>query len=751
MHRLPHHHLSSKSLALALAAVIVALATGGTVTLFLPGWPPFPSSTPAGKAGTATVVVEPSKSARLASPAGDVLLEFPAGSVDRQTTVSYRRVSPTAVTRLPPDFTLTNNVFDLYVVDTEASGDTEFRFLQPVTVTVFLGDDHATLSDGSYSNVAMQRFDTDSEEWVPLQTTIDLAARTAQVKIRSLDSLALTVRGPVSPPERVLTHGPMLPQGYLGRGVVSLTIPRELGETNTARVSLKIMLGDPYPADRSTPGPTEGRITTEGQPPTVGDSLGVVTDASVPVHRRMSFKLDAPGFEMASPGAVPRKVRDGQAGWSWIITPTEGPLGEREVSALVTANGETLYTLKTTVKVTHPEPGTAVITNAGTYPHPTTTPIPVPTATPVVNPATAVVPPASPTPAPVVTPTVAPLPAPTAPPVPVPSPTAVPSISPTTNETLATAIPTPTVRPSPSPRFRLFVNGVQALALNDMVSVGGNPVILSKAAEVDGAFQFNDKVTIAVSLEPGYRVEWRGVDAIRGPFATVYMNQDRFVAMDIVPPSATPTPIPMQVPFHQPQPQVRERPPVVRRPNPRPVRIYSLTVKSVPEEGGSVSPEGITHHYAGVRVNLTATPADGYVLSHWSDLCLASLHCLVTLDSDKAVSAHFTRVFELTALPSPVDGGTMSPGGTTSHRASTTVTVLASPAEGRQFSRWTGDCSGIGACTVIMDSNKSVTAKFLPVFYLTATADPNDGGIVIPGGYNLIRRRHKYNCPGLSG
>ena len=652
MHRLPHHHHRSlKPLALALAAAIVALVSG-TVTLFLSGWPPFPSSTPAGKAGTATVVVEPSKSARLASPAGDVLLEFPAGSVDRQTTVSYRRVSPTTTTGLPPDFTLTDNVFDLYVVDTEASGDTEFRFLQPVTVTVFLSDDHAIPSDGSYSNVAVQRFDTDSEEWIPLQTTIDLAARTAQVKIRSLDSLALTVRGPVSPPERVLTHGPMLPRGYLGRGVVSLTIPKELGETNTARVSLNITLDDPYPADRSTPGPTEGRITTEGRPPRVGDSLEVVTDASVPIHRRMSFKLDAPGFEMAPPGAVPRQVRDGQAGWSWIIAPTEGPLGEREVSALVTVNGETLSTLKTTVIVTHPKPGTAVTTNAGTYPHPTTipAPAPAPTATPVVNPATVVVPPASPAPAPVVAPTLAPLPAPTATPVPVPSPTAVPSISPTTHEILATAIPTPTVKPSPSPRFRLFINGVQAPALNDMMSVGGNAVILSTAAEVDGAFQFNDKVTIAVSLDPGYRVEWRGVDAVRGPFATVYMNQDRYVAMGIVPPSATPTPIPMPVPFYQPQPRVRERPPVVPTPTPRPVRMHSLTVKRVPEEGGSVSPEGITRHPAGGRVNLTATPADGYVLSHWSDLCLASLDCLVTLDGDKTVTAHFARVFEFDRL-----------------------------------------------------------------------------------------------------
>ena len=734
MHRLPHHLWSRKSLALALAAAIVVLATGGTVTLFLLGWPPFPSSTPAGKAGTATIVVEPSKSARLTSPAGDVLLEFPAGSVERQTTVSYRRVSPSTIAGLPPDFILTNNVFDLSVVDTEAWGDTEFRFLQPVTVTILLSDDHATASEGSYSNVAIQHFDTDSGKWTPLQTTIDLAARTAQVKIQSLDSLALTVRRPVSPPERVFTHGSMSPQGYLGRGVLSLTVPRELGETNTARVSLKITLGDPYPADRSTPGPTEGRTTIEGQPPMVGDSPGVVIDASVPVHQLMSFKLDAPGFEMAPPGAVPRQVRDGQAGWSWIIAPTEGPLGEREVSALVTANGETLSTLKTSVMVTRSEPATQVTPNAGTYPHPITTPAPVPTATPVVNLATEVVPQASPTPAPVVTPTVAPLPTPAASLVPVPSPTAVPSISPTTNEILATAIPTPIVKPSPSPRFRLFVNGVQAPALNDMMSVGGNTVILSKAAEVGGAFQFNDKVTIAVSLGPGYRVEWRGVDAVRGPFATVYMNQDRFVAMDIVPPSANPTPIPTPVPFYQQQPRVRERPSVVPTPIPRRVRTYSLTVESVPEEGGSVSPEGITRHPAGVRVSLTPAAADGYAFSHWSEPCPASLDCIVTMNSDRKITAHFTRIFKLNTFSSPPGGGTVVPEGTTLHRATAEVTVVANPGDGYQFSHWTGDCSGSGACTVIMDSSKSVTAKFLPIFDLTATADPYDGGVVTPEG-----------------
>ena len=656
--------------------------------------------------------------------------------MDRQTTVSYRRMSTATVTGLPPDFTLTDKVFDLSVAATEARDGMEFRFLQPVTVTVFLTGEEATAFNDSHSNVAIQRFDPNTRKWIPLQTTIDLAARTAQVQILAPNSLALTVKKPVSSPERVLTYGPVLPQGYLGAGVVSLTIPKELGATNTARVSLRIALGGESPANRSTPRSGEGQITPEGQPPTVGDSLGVVREAPVPVHRRMSFTLDAPGFEMAPLGEVPQQVRDGQAGWSWIITPNEGPLGEREVSALVTANGQTLSTLKTSVMVTRPEPRTAVTTDTTLYPHTTTTspPTPVPTATPVAEVATVVVPTTSPAATPVATPTAAPPSVPTASPVPVSPPAAVPSTTPKANERVATATVPPTVKPSPSPRFRLFINGVQAPALNDMMSIGGRPLVLSQAAEADGTFQFNDKVTIAVTLPAGYRVEWRGVDVIRGPFATIYMNQDRFVAMDIVPPSVTPTPIPRPVPFYQPRPRAIERPTIVPTPTPRPVRTYALTVEVVPKEGGSVSPEGVTHHRAGIQVSLTATPADGYVFSHWSEPCHTSLDCIVTMDGDKMFTAHFTPVFELTTFPSPADGGIVVPSDATLHRASTRVTVMSSPAEGRQFSQWTGDCSGSGACVVTMDGSKSVTAEFVRVFDLTTEVIPPGGGAVFPEG-----------------
>ena len=259
-------------------------------------------------------------------------------------------------------------------------------------------------------------------------------------------------------------------------------------------------------------------------------------------------------------------------------------------------------------------------------------------------------------------------------------------------------------------------------------------MVLSLAAEADGAFQFNYKITIAAILPAGYGVEWRGVDVIRGPFATIYMNQDRFVAMDIVPPSVTPTPIPRPVPFYQPRPRAIERPTIVPTPTPRPVRTYALTVKVVPKEGGSVSPEGVTHHRAGIQVSLTPTPADGYVFSHWSEPCHTSLDCIVTMDGDKMFTAHFTPIFELTTFSSPADGGIVVPSDATLHRASTRVTVMASPAEGRQFSQWTGDCSGSGACVVTMDNGKSVTAEFVRVFDLNTEAIPPEGGAILPEG-----------------
>ena len=104
------------------------------------------------------------------------------------------------------------------------------------------------------------------------------------------------------------------------------------------------------------------------------------------------------------------------------------------------------------------------------------------------------------------------------------------------------------------------------------------------------------------------------------------------------------------------------------------------------------------------------------------------------MDTSKTVTANFVRVFDLTVTAVPTGGGTVFPGSTTSYVAGYEVAVLARSAVGYQFSEWSGDCSGDSACVVTMDADKSVTANFGPVFKLTATASPNEGGTILPEG-----------------
>ena len=103
------------------------------------------------------------------------------------------------------------------------------------------------------------------------------------------------------------------------------------------------------------------------------------------------------------------------------------------------------------------------------------------------------------------------------------------------------------------------------------------------------------------------------------------------------------------------------------------------------------------------------------------------------IDGNKTVTANFVRGVDLTVSAKPTDGGTVLPRGTTSHKPDAAVTVVASPADGHQFPKWDGDCSGNGACVVTMNGAKSVTAEFVRVFNLTAEANPLGGGVISPG------------------
>ncbi len=137
----------------------------------------------------------------------------------------------------------------------------------------------------------------------------------------------------------------------------------------------------------------------------------------------------------------------------------------------------------------------------------------------------------------------------------------------------------------------------------------------------------------------------------------------------------------------------------------------------------------------GTVVTLEAVPAAGWQFDNWSgDLAGSTNPDTITMDADKAVTAHFSQAFALSldrtgngsvtvdGTPQTLPWSAMFPPGTT-------VTLDAVPDPGWQFDNWTGDYSWADTpITVTMDADKSITANFSPQTTLTITDSPPGSG-----------------------
>lgn len=155
-------------------------------------------------------------------------------------------------------------------------------------------------------------------------------------------------------------------------------------------------------------------------------------------------------------------------------------------------------------------------------------------------------------------------------------------------------------------------------------------------------------------------------------------------------------------------------------------RQFTLT-KTIQGEGSiAVSPEGETFDYQS-SIELTATPAKGWVFSNWSgDTESTSNPLTISMTSNKTITAVFKRkqyelkvtvigegavAEEIVTQPSIYDNGT-------------TVKLTASGASGWSFKSWSGDLEGItNPIDITIDSAKSVTATF-------EKADSDGDGVV---------------------
>jgi len=151
------------------------------------------------------------------------------------------------------------------------------------------------------------------------------------------------------------------------------------------------------------------------------------------------------------------------------------------------------------------------------------------------------------------------------------------------------------------------------------------------------------------------------------------------------------------------------------------------TVTSSP--AGISCPGTCTGTFAiGTQVTLTATPGTNFLFGGWSGACSGTSTCMLTVNSDLAVTASFV---EPTLSVTVAGSGTVSssPAGincpttcTATFPAGTKVTLTSKAASNSAFTGWTGGgCTGTAACTITLNSNQAVTAAF-GSFSLSASA-----------------------------
>lgn len=142
--------------------------------------------------------------------------------------------------------------------------------------------------------------------------------------------------------------------------------------------------------------------------------------------------------------------------------------------------------------------------------------------------------------------------------------------------------------------------------------------------------------------------------------------------------------------------------------------LYTLKVTA---QNGTVSKDPNEQTYnSGATVKLTATPATGYQFSSWSGDATGSTNPLtITMNADKNITANFTLIAaNMYTLNVTAQNGTVAKNpNQQTYNSGSTVTLTARPANGYEFSSWSGDASGSqNPLSITMNSNKNITAHF---------------------------------------
>ena len=144
--------------------------------------------------------------------------------------------------------------------------------------------------------------------------------------------------------------------------------------------------------------------------------------------------------------------------------------------------------------------------------------------------------------------------------------------------------------------------------------------------------------------------------------------------------------------------------------------LYTLATSVNPLEGGTLTPT-TTQFEEGETVVLNATPSTEYTFFAWSGVSGSSTSTSIVMDSDKAVTAVFTKKrYALNILiegEGEVNEKIIKAGVSTDYNSGTIIELSASPASEWVFVEWKGDFSSVENPTQIsIDKPKNITAVF---------------------------------------
>ena len=161
--------------------------------------------------------------------------------------------------------------------------------------------------------------------------------------------------------------------------------------------------------------------------------------------------------------------------------------------------------------------------------------------------------------------------------------------------------------------------------------------------------------------------------------------------------------------------------------------VYNLNVSAAPISGGTVTGGGT--FASGANVTLIATASPGYVFTNWTEgaaVVSSSPTYSFQAGADRTLEANFISAggnVTIATSSQPTDGGSTLGDG--AYAAGTSATVIAIPNPGYKFSKWmvgNTSVSSLRTNTFTVSTNRVLVAKFKPVYTVTVSADPADGG-----------------------